>query len=156
MHKNEVLIENFYKAFQKRDSAAMNSCYSDEIEFSDKVFIGLKGSKAKAMWKMLCERGKDLEITFSDISADDKKGKAHWEAKYTFSQTGKKVHNVIDATFEFHNGKIIKHQDSFDLWRWASMALGLKGLLIGWLPPVQEAIRKEASKNLEAFIRKNS
>ncbi|MBI4853259.1 MAG: nuclear transport factor 2 family protein [Acidobacteria bacterium] len=156
MHRNELLIETFYKAFQKRDYQTMNSCYSDDIEFSDMVFIGLKGSQAKSMWKMLCERGKDLEITFSGVSADDRKGKAHWEAKYTFSQTGKKVHNVIDATFEFRDGKIVKHHDSFDLWSWASMALGLKGLLIGWLPPVQGAIRKEASKNLEAFIKKNS
>jgi ketosteroid isomerase-like protein len=156
MHKNELVIETFYKAFQKRDYQTMNSCYADNIEFSDAVFTGLKGNQAKSMWKMLCERGKDLEITFSGISADDKKGKAHWEAVYTFSQTGKKVHNVIDATFEFSQGKITKHQDSFDLWRWASMALGLKGQLLGWLPPVQGAIRKQANKTLEAFMQKNS
>lgn len=155
MHKNEQLIEKFYTAFQKRDHQTMNSCYHDDIEFSDMVFIGLKGHQAKSMWHMLCERGKDLEITFSGISANDQKGKAHWEAKYTFSVTGNKVHNIIDATFEFCDGKIIKHQDTFDLWRWAGLALGLKGQLLGWLPPVQASIRQQGMKGLEAFIEKN-
>ncbi len=155
MHKNEQVIETFYKAFQKRDYKSMIECYHDDIEFSDMVFIGLKGNKAKSMWRMLCERGKDLEITFSGISSNDQTGKAHWEAQYTFSVTGNKVHNIIDASFEFRDGKIIKHQDTFDLWRWAGMALGLKGKLLGWLPPVQAAVRKEANKNLEIFISKN-
>jgi len=31
-----------------------------------------------------------------------------------------------------------------------------KGILLGWLPAVQAAIRKEAGKNLEMFVRKTS
>lgn len=154
MHPNEKLIEKFYACFQKRDHQGMAECYHDEVEFSDMVFIGLKSARAKAMWQMLCERGKDLEITVSGISADAHLGKAHWEARYTFSATGRKVHNQIDATFQFADGKIIKHQDAFDLWKWARLALGLKGILLGWLPAVQAAIRKEAGKNLEGFIEK--
>ena len=40
----------------------------------------------------------------------------------------------------------------FDLWRWSGMALGLKGKLLGWLPPVQGAIRKTAGDGLKAFM----
>lgn len=61
------------------------------------------------MWQMLCERGKDLDITVSGIHADAHRGKAHWEARYAFSATGRKVHNKIDATFQFADGKILKH-----------------------------------------------
>jgi len=156
MHPNEKLIQKFYTCFQKRDHQGMAACYHDEVEFSDAVFIGLKGARAKGMWRMLCERGKDLEIAVSGISADAHSGKAHWEARYTFSATGRKVHNKIDAAFQFADGKIIKHQDSFDLWKWARMALGLKGILLGWLPAVQTAIRKEAGKNLENFMKKTA
>jgi len=156
MHPNEKLIQKFYTCFQKRDHQGMAACYHDEVEFSDAVFIGLKGAHAKGMWRMLCERGKDLEIAVSGISADAHSGKAHWEARYTFSATGRKVHNKIDAAFQFADGKIIKHQDSFDLWKWARMALGLKGILLGWLPAVQTAIRKEAGKNLENFMKKTA
>ena|SRR5947207_11475583 len=155
MNNNEKLIEQFYSCFQARDYKGMAECYHSDIEFSDMVFPNLKGIRAKAMWQMLCQRATDLEIITSGIRADDKKGQAHWEARYTFTKTGKKVHNKIDARFEFQDGKIIKHIDSFDLWKWASMALGTKGMLLGWFPMVQSAIRKEANSNLDSFINKN-
>ena len=64
-------------------------------------------------------------------------GRAHWVATYTYSATGRPVENRIDATFEFRDGRIVRHRDRFDLYRWARQALGPKGLLLGWLPPVQ-------------------
>ncbi|MCG3119143.1 MAG: hypothetical protein ALAOOOJD_01474 [bacterium] len=156
MHPNEELIQKFYTCFGKRDARGMAECYHEEAEFSDPVFPGLKGTRAKAMWRMLCERGKDLEITVTGIHADEQNGKAHWEAKYTFSQTGRKVHNQIDASFRFARGKIIAHLDAFDFWKWTRMALGIKGVLFGWMPSVQARIRSEAGKSLEAFINKNA
>jgi hypothetical protein len=152
MHSNEKVIETFYSAFQKRNAEGMNSCYDPEAKFSDPVFQDLNGKQVTAMWRMLCERGKDLTIEFSSVEADERTGKAHWEATYTFSGTGRRVHNKIDAAFEFKNGKIVRHQDSFDLWKWTGMALGLKGWLLGWTPLVKNAVRKQANKSLEKFI----
>jgi len=154
MHANAQVIEKFYKAFQKRDAAAMNSCYARDVDFSDAVFIGLKGDQARGMWTMLCERGKDLKLEFSGVTADDKAGKAHWEAWYTFSGTGRAVHNVIDATFEFENGLIRRHTDLFDLHRWAGQALGLPGKLLGWAPLMQNAIRAKARAALDQYLDK--
>lgn len=125
------LITTFYTAFQQQDHQTMNSCYHDDIVFHDPGFGELHGDDAKAMWTMLCERAKDFKLEFSDIKADENTGSAHWEAKYTFSQTGRSVHNIIDAKFQFKDGKIIKHTDHFDLHRWAGQALGLKGKLLG-------------------------
>lgn len=88
MHTNAELIKKFYTSFANRDPAGMAECYHSKVEFSDPVFPDLKGSRAAAMWKMLCERGKDLKIEFRDIDADDSSGRAHWEAWYTFSATG--------------------------------------------------------------------
>ena len=156
MHPNAQLIQHFYTSFQRRDSAGMAECYHPEIVFSDPVFTHLEGTQATAMWQMLCARGKDLTITFADVRADDRTGAAHWEATYSFSKTSRKVHNVIEAAFEFREGKIIRHTDSFNLWKWASMALGAQGTLLGWLPPVHSAIRKDARKTLDAFILKRS
>ncbi len=59
------IIESFYTAFQHRDYAEMIACYHPEVHFSDPVFPNLHGKQAKAMWHMLCERGKDLQVTFS-------------------------------------------------------------------------------------------
>ena len=89
MHPNEKLIFDFYTAFQKRDFGTMKSFYHPEATFRDPVFR-LAGKEVGAMWHMLCERGRDLEITFSGIRADHEKGQVHWEAYYSFSQTALK------------------------------------------------------------------
>lgn len=156
MHPNARLIETFYTSFQKRDAEGMVACYHPDVRFSDPVFHELVGARACAMWRMLCKRAKDLEIEFRDVQADDKTGSAHWEARYLFSATGRNVHNVIDAKFEFEGGKIVRHADTFDLWRWAGMAMGAKGKLLGWLPPVQQAIHKKAMGGLAEFERAQS
>ncbi|MEO8705861.1 MAG: nuclear transport factor 2 family protein [Kofleriaceae bacterium] len=150
-HPNARLIHTFYTAFQKRDPEAMVACYHPDIWFSDPVFQELRGPRAGNMWRMLNERAKTIEITYDGVSADDKTGRAHWEAKYPFTATGRDVHNIIDATFEFRDGKIVRHADSFDLHRWAGMALGMKGKLLGWLPAVQNKIRAQGMAGLAAY-----
>lgn len=152
MHPNEALIQQFYSAFQRRDAAAMNACYHPDVEFSDAVFQGLKGDEARAMWSMLCARGKDLRVEFNQVKADDRTGSAHWEAYYTFSGSGRAVHNVIDASFEFKDGLIFRHKDTFDLWKWSSMALGPMGSLLGWSGFLQNKVRGTARKGLTDFM----
>ena len=39
---------------------------------------------------------------------------------------------------------------------WAAMALGTKGALLGWFPPVQNAIRRESSRILDQYIKSTS
>lgn len=150
-HPNAQLIEKLYTGFQHRDAEAMVACYADDIWFSDPVFRDLRGPRAGAMWRMLTGRATSLEITFGNIRADDTTGSAHWEARYVFTGTGRSVHNVVDARFELRDGKIVRHADSFDLHRWAGMALGTSGKLLGWAPPFQNAIHKKAMRGLEAF-----
>jgi ketosteroid isomerase-like protein len=154
MNANEQVIERFYSAFQKRDAAGMVACYAPAVRFSDPVFTDLQGPRAGAMWTMLCERGKDLRIEFRDVRADERSGSAHWDAWYTFTGTGRQVHNSIDATFQFENGRIVQHVDRFDLHRWAGQALGLPGQLLGWTPLIQNKIRAMAAKNLDSYVAK--
>ncbi|MEO7804024.1 MAG: nuclear transport factor 2 family protein [Actinomycetota bacterium] len=151
MEQNETTIRNFYAAFQARDGNGMAACYHPEVQFSDPVFTDLKGPRAGAMWKMLCEGGSDLSIELGDVATDGSNGSAHWEARYTFT-TGRKVHNRIDASFEFMDDKIIVHRDSFDLHSWASQALGLPGRLFGGLPFLQNKIRATAMNRLDKYI----
>jgi len=151
MHPNAELLTRFYRAFAAKDGAAMAGAYHPDAQFSDPVFTDLHGKEVGAMWQMLCARATDLRVEASGISADDRNGRAHWEAWYTFARTGRKVHNVIEATFEFRDGRIVTHRDVFDLWRWAGMALGPSGKLLGWTPFLQNAVRKEARAGLSKF-----
>jgi ketosteroid isomerase-like protein len=152
----EQLVTKFYTAFQNKDWKTMQSCYHDDIVFSDPVFQNLKGNEAKAMWHMLVSAGKDLKLDFSNVKVNDQTGSCHWEAYYTFSRTGRKVHNIIDASLEFKDGKIIKHTDVFDLWRWSGMALGISGKLLGWSPIVRNKVRGIAQANLKKFMKENN
>jgi ketosteroid isomerase-like protein len=154
MHPNAETIQRFYTAFQYRNGHEMASCYHRDIHFSDEVFTNLRGPAAGAMWRMLLDRATDLRIEFTDVHADDRSGHAHWEAWYTFTNTGRPVHNVIDARFEFRSGKIIRHRDAFSFWQWSRQALGPVGLLLGWSPFVKRRARREAAKNLERFVQR--
>ena len=89
MHPNAQVIEQFYSSFSQRNYAAMIACYAPAIQFSDAVFT-LNGKRAGAMWHMLCESGKDLEIRLQGHRRGRQRGRAHWEARYTFSATGRK------------------------------------------------------------------
>jgi ketosteroid isomerase-like protein len=146
------LIRRFYTAFARRDHEAMAACYAPDASFSDPVFRDLRGPEVAGMWRMLCQRGTDLRIEHRDVTVDGTGGAAHWEAWYTFSATGRKVHNRIDARFTFESGLFRAHVDWFDLYAWARQALGLKGLLLGWAPPVQNAIRAQARRSLDRFL----
>jgi len=152
MHPNEQLLHTFYTAFQQRDFKTMQSCYSDHAVFSDPVFTNLNATEVKAMWQMLCTKGKDLQLTFSGVSANHTTGTAHWEAHYTFGATGRKVINKISAQFVFEQGKIVGHQDSFNFYQWARQALGLSGLLLGWTPLMKNKVRSMARHSLNHFL----
>ena len=138
MHTNAKLIQSFYTAFQNMDADGMKNCYHPDVFFSDPAFPELKGEQVGAMWSMLIENLKKSKgvwrLEFNQIQADDTKGSAHWEAHYTLSSTGNQVHNIIEAQFAFRDGKIVKHVDSFNFYRWARMGFGFKGVLFGWAP----------------------
>lgn len=150
MQANAQLIERFYAAFGQRDWAGMAACYHPEVHFSDEVF-DLHGADAGLMWRMLCTNGRDLVIEASGIAADERAGQAHWDARYTFGASGRKVLNRIDARFEFRDGLIVRHVDRFPFWTWARQALGAPGLLLGWSGFLRRRVRSGAAKNLAAF-----
>lgn len=147
------LINQFYSAFANLDAEAMASCYHKNVVFEDPAFGMLKGEKAGNMWRMLCQsqKGKDFVVTFSEINGTEGKGSAHWEAKYTFSKTGRKVHNKIRAEFEFADGKIIKHTDQFDLKKWAKQAMGFKGALLGGTGFFKKKLQEQTNGMLAKF-----
>ncbi len=148
---NKALIEHFYRAFQRKDYTTMAKCYHPEAYFRDEAFE-LTGKEIGAMWHMLCLRGKDMSLEFT---VSDQAGTitAHWEPKYSFSQTGHFVHNIIDAEFEFKDGLILKHIDHFNFWSWSRQALGAPGLLLGWTPFLRNKVAKMAMGNLRKFIK---
>jgi ketosteroid isomerase-like protein len=159
------LITHLYAAFARLDADAMQACYAADASFDDPAFSLRGAARIGAMWRMLAEgvkaerarSGRDVwQLDVSGIEADGTAGRAHWEARYCFSATGRLVHNVIDARFGFRDGLIATHRDSFDFWRWSRQALGTPGLLLGWSPMLRNKVRARAAGNLAAFMRRQN
>jgi ketosteroid isomerase-like protein len=157
MKTNADLITSFYSAFERGDADGMTACYSDNIIFKDPAFGELHGDDAKNMWRMLVERSRgDLKVMYGDVVSDEKGGRAQWVAVYHFSQTGRKITNKIRAYFWIEDGKIVRHEDHFSLWKWSAQALGWKGYLLGWTPFMGKQIQKQTGKLLKAYARSQS
>lgn len=160
MHPNQTTLENFYAAFARLDTDAMAACYAPEAQFDDEVFSLRGHEQVMGMWRMLCDttRAKGLDVwklSYSGIEADAQAGKAHWEADYRFSATGRMVHNRIDGAFVFNaQGLITRHRDHFDFWAWSRQALGAPGVLLGWTPFLRHKVRAQAAANLQKFMAK--
>lgn len=157
MANNEDIINKFYSSFQLLDADGMNSCYREDIVFSDPVFGLLKGDAVKAMWEMLCENATDFSLTYSDIrQLDEEYSTCDWVASYTFSRTGRPVVNRIRANMRFAGGKIIEHSDAFSLHQWSKQAFGLTGVLLGWNSFFQRKVRNSANRSLLYFMKEKA
>ena len=158
MHPNQTTLNNFYAAFARLDSNTMAACYARDAQFDDEAFSLRGHDQVSGMWHMLCDatkaKGLDVwKLSYSGIEADAKTGKAHWEADYRFSATGRMVHNVINGVFEFNEqGLITRHRDRFNFWNWTRQALGLPGVLLGWTPFLHNKVRKQAASNLKKYL----
>ena len=93
-------------------------------------------------------RGKNFRVEASDITENT----AHWEAFYNFSKTGRKVHNKIDAQFEFKDGLIIGHKDTFNLHNWAKQAMGFKGWILGNTSFFKRKLQSQTNYLLDSYI----
>lgn len=146
-----LLIERFYRAFNEGDGNTMAACYAPDVRFSDPVFPDLRGARAGAMWRMFTDGPADVRVELLEHEAGEASGSAHWQAHYTFTETGRPVVNDIHANFRFNDGLIVEHHDEFNFHRWARQALGPVGLILGWTPLLRLAVRRKAAARLETF-----
>ena len=157
MHPNQTRLDDFYAAFARLDADTMASFYAPDAQFHDEAFSLRGHEQVSGMWRMLCDatkvKGEVWKLTHSGIEADAHCGKVHWEADYRFSQTGRPVHNVINAVFQFdERGLITHHHDRFSFWSWSCQALGAPGILLGWTPFLRRKVEAQAAANLQKYL----
>jgi hypothetical protein len=146
-------ITRLYDAFGRLDGVAMQACYADDARFDDEAF-SLRGAREiGAMWTMLCDNVRNSEagraawqLQTHDLGED----RVRWEVHYLFGPQQRRVHNVIDARFDFDAaGRITRHHDRFDFWLWSRQALGAPGWLLGWTPWLRARVRAQAARTLQ-------
>ena len=152
---NESVPHRLYRAFAARDWRTVGALYADDAVFNDPAFVNLNADQVRAMWRMLFERGKDMTVTFVVHEDTPQSARVTWTARYTFSQTGRKVVNVINADLQLRDGLIVRHTDTFDFHRWSSQALGLIGALAGWSGWLREKVSGKAMAGLRQFMERN-
>jgi ketosteroid isomerase-like protein len=142
----ELTVQRLYESVKQGDAAAAAECYCDDAQYRDRAF-DLKGKPdIAAMWRLVCSRG--VKVDYSDIRTEGSKVKGHWVFDYKFHGT-RPVHNEMNSTVEFRDGKILVHHDDGNRWEWAKQALGTpKAALVTALPFI---LRIQAKKELEAF-----
>lgn len=150
------VAERFFDAFTVRDHYTMGLLYAEHATFSDPVFPLLNAKGARLMWQMLLSRAEDFGIEVNIIEDSPKRARVDWVAYYTFSATGRPVVNRIRTEMAITANKIVRHQDTFSLWRWTRQALGAQGLLLGWTPIVRNKIRAQAAASLREFARRSA
>lgn len=161
MHPNEQTLTRFYTAFAALDADTMAACYAEDATFTDPAFSLYDRRDISGMWHMLCaatqaKNRQDWRLEFSDVQADDSAGRAHWEAHYRFSVSGRLVHNIIEARFTFNpDGLIASHHDSFDFWRWSRQALGMGGWVLGWSGLFRKQVKAQTRAALDNYLAKH-
>jgi ketosteroid isomerase-like protein len=150
---HEAVIERLYRALGAGDGDTMSACYTEDATFEDPAFGRLEDGRGQAMWRMLTSRGGDVQVTLVDRRAGaDGTATAHWLADYTFTETGRTVHNDVHASFVFRGGLIAAHRDRFDLRAWGAQALGPVPGLLGYTPLLALMLRRRTSATLAAYI----
>jgi len=144
-------LDRFFIAFANRDGESMAACYHADARFRDPVF-DLRGSDVGAMWRMLCSRSTDLRVVAANVHGNAAAGSADWHAWYTFSTTGRRVHNIVHSRFTFRDGLIGEQVDTFGFWRWSRQALGMPGVLLGWTPMLRRKVQATARTALDRFV----
>ena len=97
----------------------------------------------------------NIKIKFQDVDATDHEGSAYWIATYPFGDKKRIVENHVKAKFEFKDGKISRHVDTFDFWKWSRMAMGLPGVLLGWTSFMKNKVQSTTSENLKKYMSEN-
>jgi ketosteroid isomerase-like protein len=156
VESHKQLLEQFYTSFSRKASEEMIKCYHPDLCFEDPAFGELNYFDTGMMWQMLCDsqRDKDFNVSFKNVKVQGNGGSLIWEAKYDF-RTGRRVHNVIEARFKFKDGLIVDHRDHFNLYKWSKMALGIKGILLGWTSFFKKGLHKQTHHMLNKYKKSN-
>lgn len=151
MHPNARMIETLYTSLRDDKPDAAAACYAADAHFEDIAFRLDGRDCILQMWRLVCSQ--KVGVTFDSVIADDQEGGANWVAKYTITETRRKVTNPSTSHFAFRDGLIVNHLDQCDAMAWATQAFPFPAnLAFGSIGPLRQLM---ARKKLERFIAKS-
>lgn len=145
-------VHSFFQCLEGGDGAGAAAAYAADVQYWDPLLGSLSGPRALLRWPCFLKKAQGLDLFFCILSADEGVVQARYRLRYTDAGTGRRIDNDVHAEFTIRQDKIIRHRDSFSTWRFAAMQLGIRGRLLGFLPPLLHRLQREARADLEAFL----
>lgn len=150
---NKQVVEKFYEAFSRRNAAIMNSCYAEDIVYSNPVYGLLQGQEVHCMWELFCKEVHHFSLTFGTITEiDEEYITCNWTAKYNDIVTGRQIIKKAKAFMRINKGIIVEHSDAFNINTWMTQHFGWKGYLFGWTYYMKRSVFKKARKRLKTYM----
>lgn len=147
------VAHSYFDHLQDRNAAgAVELCHPD-LHYFDPILGDLHGREALARWPIFFAQPHEPSLHFFDITAKDDTVHVRYFLHYTDAETGRKIDHGISAELTIRDNRITHHKDTFDIWRFATMKLGMRGRLLGFLPSTADALRKKARAELDAYLR---
>lgn len=147
MSKEAQIVKEFYKALSKGDYQKVNSLYHDDAKYRDEIF-DLRGKEINALWYTATRPEMNLIAHCKSLKVDGDRVTTDWNISYTIDTLNRKVELDETGVFQFQDGKIINHKDSYDFWSWCAQSLGFIGKALGWSQWLKNRVRNQAKKSV--------
>src|SRR5262245_41710050 len=99
MNDSRALVERLFTALDRHDHETMASCYAESAACRDIAFDLRGRAGIHAMWHMICLG--DIRVTFEVLESSSTSARVSLVDTYTFSDTRRRVRNVILSQFQF-------------------------------------------------------
>lgn len=147
------VTEHFFGALQRHDVDALVRFYAHEAEFFHPLLGRLTQLQVSAAWRRFVQLTPDLSVRFRIEQVGPGAAEASWTQSYLFHLTGRRV--SVSGTSQFLLGRqggrlqIIKQIDQCDRRQWSRQALGMKGLLLSFVPGWRTFVENELRLTLD-------
>jgi len=138
------IVNDFEKAFNRRDVGALVGCFTDDASYRDNFYGEHRGQPAlRSMFERMFREGRDYSWVMNTVVESGNRATAEWTFGYVVSDavprsTGRKIGFRGMSLFELERGKIAAYREYFDV--------GQALLQLGFAP---EALTKVLRRKLE-------
>ncbi|MFA5899664.1 MAG: nuclear transport factor 2 family protein [Hyphomicrobium sp.] len=127
-----LVTEGLFLALRRRDATGVAACYDQDAVFSSPIIGDVRGADVEALWRAIFAATCDSTLSFTIVDLGLTSARVEGIAKYSLLASGRSVTSRFNSALHIRDLRVMQHDDNFDAWAWASMALGPTGLLLGW------------------------
>jgi hypothetical protein len=126
--------ERLYRAVSETKLVAIRRCYAPTASYADPVLGELGIGSARLVWPVIFAQMQRPLWRFAIEDVGLFSARVHSRIDFVFAATGRPVSLDVISCLGVRGGRIIRHEDGFDVGASLSMALTLRQRLALWMP----------------------